>query len=64
MHRYSPDQIEFFMAVIGVMFASALLFPVARALERGGMAGLAWALAALPPIALAAVLVVFWRRFH
>jgi hypothetical protein len=62
MRRYSPDQIEFLMAVVGVMIFAGIWLPLVARFVRGTWLEIPAGI--LPLVLFVAVLVIFWRRFH
>ena len=64
MRRYTPDQVEFVMALSAVAFFAAVYLPLAKVLTRDAASWVQIVFASLPLLALAAVVIVYWRRFR
>ena len=63
-HRYSPDQIEFLMAIVGVAFFAAFWFPLMDRSGGGWGRPFEALLASVPLVLLVTVLVIYRRRFR
>lgn len=64
MRRYSPDQIEFFMAIAAVLILGGLWLPFAARFVQGKGWWLEIPAASLPILVLVAVVVYYQRRFR
>jgi hypothetical protein len=64
MRRYSPDQIEFLMAIVSVLVFAGVWFPLVARFVRGRGVWLELPVGAVPLLLFLAVLLIYWRRFR